>query len=435
MTDEESRIQRSLVISVFEGSLHAIMLGAAESYLGALAVELGHGPLNQAWLATIPLALASMSQLASGALSRRWGRKTVSVAGAFAQGLSMGGLALIALGGYRGLSAFLLAKCAFFVAGGILTPPWNSWITALTANVSRERYFGRRSAINQTCVFFAFLAAGYALQSSGGDLTTFASLCGVGLIARIASSIALGAQIDVADAAVQLGSLSAWQCCAGAYRNSNFKVATYMAFLMFGATISTPFFTPYMLRELGMDYGLFASLSATSLASKALFFPVSHRFAERLGLSKLLIAGGVGVALVPFSWALSARLDWLLWVHILSGASWAALEYSSFQLMMRDTPAEYRTEFFSLANSLSSVLQVIASWIGGTLLRDNLLTYTQIFTVSGVLRTVSLGLLLFQLPRLRIPRRLKRLPMRLLTVRPSAGTVERPILPAVETDD
>jgi hypothetical protein len=161
-------------------------------------------------------------------------------------------------------------------------------------------------------------------------------------------------------------------------------------------------------------------------------------------LSKLLIAGGVGVALVPFSWALSARLDWLLWVHILSGASWAALEYSSFQLMMRDTPAEYRTEFFSLANSLSSVLQVIASWIGGTLLRDNLLTYTQIFTVSGnppiftvsgVLRTVSLGLLLFQLPRLRIPRRLKRLPMRLLTVRPSAGTVERPILPAVETDD
>jgi MFS family permease len=184
-----------------------------------------------------------------------------------------------------------------------------------------------------------------------------------------------------------------------------------------------------------MDYGLFASLSATSLASKALFFPVSHRVAERLGLSKLLIAGGVGVALVPFSWALSARLDWLLWVHILSGASWAALEYSSFQLMMRDTPAEYRTEFFSLANSLSSVLQVSASWIGGTLLRDNLLTYTQIFTVSGVLRTVSLGLLLFQLPRLRIPRRLKRLPMRLLTVRPSAGTVERPILPAVETDD
>lgn len=435
MTDEESRIQRSLVISVVEGSLHAIMLGAAESYLGALAVELGHGPLNQAWLATIPLALSSVSQLASGSLSRVWGRKWVVVAGAFAQGLSMGGLALIALGGYRGLGAFLTAKCAFFIAGGILTPPWNSWITALTSNISRERYFGRRSAINQTCVFFAFLGAGYLLQSTGGSLVTFAVLCAIGLVARVASSVALGLQTDVLDAASQLGGLTAWQRCVGAYRHSKFRVATYMAFLMFGATISTPFFTPYMLRELGMDYGLFASMSATSLASKALFFPVSHRIAARLGLPKLLIAGGVGVALVPISWAMSARLDWLLWVHILSGASWAALEYSSFQLMMRDTPAEYRTEFFSLANSLSSVLQVIASWIGGTLLRDNVLSYTQIFMVSGTLRAIPLALLLFQLPRLRIPRRLARLPMRPLTVRPSAGTVERPILPAVETDE
>src|SRR5690606_24518251 len=142
----------------------------------------------------------SMSQLASGALSRWWGRKRVAVAGAFAQGLSMGGLALIALGGYQGIAAFLAAKCAFFVAGGILTPPWNSWITALTANVPRERYFGRRSAINQTCVFLAFLCAGYLLQSTAGDLSTFATLCCVGLAARIASSIALGMQVDVPDA-------------------------------------------------------------------------------------------------------------------------------------------------------------------------------------------------------------------------------------------
>lgn len=435
MSDAESRVQRSLVISVVEGSLHAVMLGAAESYLGALAVELGHGPLNQAWLATVPLALSSISQLASGSLARLWGRKWVTVAGAFGQGLSMGGLALIALGGYRGLGAFLLAKSAFFIFGGILTPTWNSWITALTANVSRERYFGRRSTINQTCVFLAFLAAGYTLHGTGGDLATFALLCGVGLVARVASSIALAMHTDVDDAALQLGSLSAWQRCVGAYRHSQFRVATYLAFMMFGATISTPFFTPYMLRELGMDYALFASLSATSLASKALFFPMSHRFAARLGLSKLLVLAGVGVALVPICWSMGTRLEWLLWVHILSGASWAALEYSSFQLMMRDTPAEYRTEFFSLANSSSGVLQVIASWIGGTLLRDNVLTYTQIFTVSGVLRAIPLCFLLFQLSRLRIPRRLVPLPMRPMTVRPSAGTVERPILPAVDTDE
>lgn len=435
MADDDPRVERSLLISVIEGSLHAVMLGAAESYLGALAVELGHGPLNQAWLATVPLALASISQLCSGSLSRLWGRKWVTVVGAVAQAFSMGGLALIALGGYRGLVAFLVAKCAFFVAGGILTPTWNSWITALTANVSRERYFGRRSAINQVCVFFAFLAAGYYLQSTAGSLTSFATLCGVGLVARLASSFALAMHTDVADEASRLGDLTAVQRCVGAFRNSQFRVATYMAVLMFGATVSTPFFTPYMLRQLGMDYATFASMSATSLATKALFFPVSHRIAARLGLKKLLVAAGIGVAVVPLSWAVSARLEWLIWVHILSGASWAALEYSSFQLMMRDTPAEYRTEFFSLANSFSGVLQVIGSWIGGMLLREQVLNYTQIFAVSGALRALALGLLLLQLPRLRMPRRLVRLPMRLVTVRPSAGTIDRPILPAVEAED
>ncbi len=435
VSDEEVRVQRSLTISVVEGSLNAIMLGAAESYLGALAVELGHGPLNQAWLATIPLALASISQLASGPLARIWGRKRVTVASSLGQGLAMGGLAMIALGGYRGLGVFLIAKCAFFVAGGIPTPTWNAWITALTANVSREKYFGRRSAINQVCVFFSFLGAGYYLQKTAGDLTTFATLCGVGLAARLASGVALGMQIDMPDDESQLGPISAWRRILGAYRQSKFRVATYMAFMMFGATVSTPFFTPYMLRELGMDYGTFAAMSATSLASKALFFPVSHRFAARMGLRKLLVAAGVGVALVPICWAVSARLEWLLWVHILSGASWAALEYASFQLLMGDTRAEYRTEFFSLANSLSGLLQVSGSWIGGTLLRENLLTYTQIFMLSGTLRAIPLGLLLFELPRLRMPRRLLRLPTRPMAVRPSAGTVERPILPAAETED
>jgi MFS family permease len=435
VSNEEARVQRSLVISVVEGSLNAVMLGAAESYLGALAVELGHGPLNQAWLATIPLACASISQLGSGPLARLWGRKRVTVAAAIGQGLAMGGLALIALGGYRGLGVFLLAKCAFFIAGGVLTPTWNSWITALTANVSREKYFGRRSAINQLCVLFAFLGAGFYLQSSHGNLTTFATLCGVGLVARLASGFALGLQVDPPDEANQLGSLSAWARCVGAARQSKFRVATYMAFLMFGATVSTPFFTPYMLRELNMDYGTFASMSATSLASKALFFRVSHRFAARMGLTKLLVAAGIGVALVPIFWAVSARLEWLLWVHILSGAAWAALEYSSFQLLIGDTPAEYRTEFFSLSNSLSGVLQVIGSLIGGTLLREQVLSYTQIFLLSGTLRAVPLALLFSELPRLRIPRRLWRLPTRPMAVRPSAGTVDRPILPAAEDED
>ncbi len=403
-SDQDSRIDRSLKLSVFEGSLHAVMLGVAESYLGALAVELGHGPINQAALATIPLALAAFAQLTSGVLARRWGRKRVTIVGAAAQGVAMGTLALIALFEARDLWSFLAAKCAFFVAGGVLTPTWNSWITALTAHVDRERYFGARSAINQMCVLFSFLGAGQLLHRSHGGLGTFATLCTIGLVARLASSVALGSQIDIAEPPSSLPDLTAVARCVEAVKKSNFKVATYMACMMFGATISTPFFTPYMLRELKMDYGTFTWLSATSVLVKALLFPVYHRVAARIGLVRLLVFAGVGVSLVPIFWALGTGYPWLLVTHILSGAAWAALEFASFQLMMRETHAEYRTEFFSLANSLSGALQVLGSWIGGMLLRDSLLTYTEIFALSGVLRIVPLSVLVFQLPRIRIPK-------------------------------
>src|SRR5690606_36715638 len=92
---QESGIQRALTTSVVEGSLYAVMLGAAESYFGALAVELGHGPSALALLATVPLFVAALSQLATGGLARRLGRKRVAIEGATGQALALGAIALV----------------------------------------------------------------------------------------------------------------------------------------------------------------------------------------------------------------------------------------------------------------------------------------------------------------------------------------------------
>ena len=431
---QELRIRRALTISVVEGSLHALMLGAAESYFGALAVELGHDPRALALLATVPLLMAAVSQLASSGLARRFGRKTIAVGGAVAQALSLAAIALVAHDEMRALTPLLLGKTAFYVAGGIMTPAWNAWITALTSGVSRSHYFGRRSAISQAWVFVAFLAAGYALKWTAADLHTFVVLVLVGLVARLASALALAMQADVEEPPDELASWSAWRRCTAAVRQGPLRVATYLALLMFGCTISTPFFTPYMLRELKMDYGAFALLSATSLLCKAIVFPIFHRLAMHHGLPRMLLVSGTGIAVVPVLWAMSSHYGWLFFVHVFSGAVWAGLEYSSFQLLMQDIRAELRTEFFSIANSMSGVLQVIGALIGGALLRSHWLSYAEIFVLSGVLRAIPLSVLLFQLPKLRLPGRLRRVPTRLMTVRPSAGALQRPILPAIENE-
>jgi hypothetical protein len=61
--------RRALELSLFDGVLYAIMVGCSESYLGALAVELGHRGTSLAVLVTVPVLIGAVAQLASGTLA------------------------------------------------------------------------------------------------------------------------------------------------------------------------------------------------------------------------------------------------------------------------------------------------------------------------------------------------------------------------------
>src|SRR5690349_13644852 len=103
---EEAR-RRAQQISVVDGAMHAVMVGASESFQGTLAVELGHGPFGLALLTTVPLLIGSISQLASSALiARLRSRKRFVVAGAAAQALCHLGFFYMAAAEVRSLSYF-----------------------------------------------------------------------------------------------------------------------------------------------------------------------------------------------------------------------------------------------------------------------------------------------------------------------------------------
>ena len=85
-TENGHAVRRALRFSVMDGACYAIMMGTAESYLGALAVELGHGPTHQALLTTVPILSGALCQLAAVPLARAvGGRKSLVVLGAAIQ--------------------------------------------------------------------------------------------------------------------------------------------------------------------------------------------------------------------------------------------------------------------------------------------------------------------------------------------------------------
>ncbi len=426
--ERDARADRALRISVADGFMYSLMVGVSESYLGPMAVELGHRDTSLAILLTVPMLVGSAAQLLSGPLSAMLGsRKRLVVIGAALQAISVLGLHVIAKTGERALLPLLAVDTLYYVCAMIVGPPWGSWMAEVTEGRQRERYFARRSGILQVGLLIAYASAGLFLHRADSEtrLQTFAGLHLLGFLFRAMSSGLLALQPDI-----ERGQRTVRQSVVAvrtAARTADFRVASCMAALAFGTHIAVPFFTPYMLRELHMDYAMYAGLTAIPIVVKALLFPWLHPLSQRYGMRALLSWSGTMVVFLPALWVVFDTPAGLIFVQALSGLAWGGLEFASYQLLLSSARSDCRVEFLSLASTMSSSAQ-LAGGLGGGFLRAELgLQYQMLFLASCAGRALALGWMLGELPA-KLRREIPALFLRVISVRAGSGTVMRPII-------
>ncbi|HEX2735933.1 MAG TPA: MFS transporter [Polyangiaceae bacterium] len=427
----ERTVQTALKLSVLDGALYAVMAGVGESYQAPLAVELGHQGTALAVLASVPVLLGAVGQLATAPLTTWIGtRRRFVASGALLQALSHAGFAWLALTHSPSLFGFLALRVVFSLAGMMIAPAWGAWMATLVLEEQRQRFFAWRSALVQLVLLGCFVLGGQHLQAHTEQhprMLAFAHLMLVSLVARSLSAATLAVQADP-HAAGEAPDTTTVERAKLALRHGRWKVALYVAALTFGAHVAVPFFTPYMLETLGLDYSTFSSLTALSILCKVLILPLCHPLSQRFGLRSTLFLGGIGVAIVPYLWSLHPDYTHLLVIHMLSGFAWAIVEYASFQLLLDSATDEFRIEFLSLAGMLGGAFQVAGSVVGGLLLDHAVLDYEQLFFASSIARTLPLALLL-SLPARYLPRQIPKTLFRFLGVLPVVGPLLRPIVP------
>jgi MFS family permease len=428
----EARAQRGLRISVIDGCLYAVMVGASESYVGAMAVELGHRDTALALLLTLPMLIGSLCQLLAGPIVALLGaRKRLVLIAAYLQATSVLGLYLIATHGVRELWPLLLVDTLYFVCALILGPAWGAWMANLTEGRQRERYFARRSSWLQVWLLISFVGAGFALHGAGDDqaakLQTFAVLHLCGFVFRVFSASMLALQPDIEVTAARRNVRQSVAAIRTALHTAEFGVAAYLALLMLGTHIAVPFLTPYMLRDLQLDYATYASLTAVPIVVKAFLFPALHPLTQRFGMRRVLTWSAAGVVLTPALWVVLDTVPGLVLVQVLSGLAWGGLEFASFQMLLSSARADCRVEFLSIASTMSSTTQLIGG-LGAGLLRTQLgWSYAALFMLSAVGRGLALMWIVGALPR-RVRVEMPRLFLRVISLRPGPGTLQRPIV-------
>jgi len=432
-SDPTARLDADLRDIMGDGVAYSVMVGMGEAQVAAFALAVGHGAIVAGLLSSIPPVAGAILQLATPAGVRALGsyRRWVVLC-ARLQALSFLPLVAGAALGRLPVWALFASGAVYWAAGMAAGAAWNTWVTELVPRPLRASFFARRSRVTQAVVLVAILAAGALLEPAtafGVPLLGFGGLFALAAAARATSASFLAAQTDVASDAA-LAAAAEHEQGLGNDRSVRALLGFLMA-MQLAAYVAAPYFTPFMLGELGMSYGWYIGLTAAAFAGRVLALPRLGLLAERRGARFLLRFGALGITPLPAMWALSHALPYLFVLQTLAGALWAAFELGTMLLVFEAIEPARRTAVLARYNLVSTIAMVCGSAAGAAVLyalSTTLEAYLTVFILSAVLRIATFGLLR-GIPDV-VPQK-GDVPTRTLAVRPSIGAIQRPILAAV----
>lgn len=434
-----STLRRDLRAMTADVAAFSVMVGVGETYLPAFALAVGVGEVAAGMLAAAPPLAGAVLQLASPMAVRRLrSHRRWVVLCAVLQAASFVPLVVAALAGSIPTAALFVIASLYWGSGMATGPAWNTWVGTIVPQRVRAHYFARRTRVTQIGVFAGLLLGGGVLELGselGQKLHAFALLFLLAGACRIVSSRLLASQSEPVPLPENYRQVPAVEAFPRMFRRSHEgRLLVYLLSVQIAVNLSAPYFTPYMLHQLELSYGGYMTLIAASFGAKILMLPALGAVARRFGPRRLLWIGGLGIVPLSSLWLVSDHYGYLLGVQCVAGTMWAAYELATFLLVFETIPEEERTSVLTAFNLANAVAMVAGSLVGGWVLHalgESHTAYMAIFAGSSALRLVTVAFLR------RVPTPILRpvpVALRTVAVRPSAGSIDRPILPSLPHD-
>ncbi len=167
------------------------------------------------------------------------------------------------------------------------------------------------------------------------------------------------------------------------------RFVLYLCFMNFSVYLSAPFFAPYMLKDLHLDYMTFTIINSAAVIVKFLAMPVWGKASDQFGTKKVLSLSGFLMPLVPLLWVFSGDVSYLIVIQIYSGFIWAGFELASFNFVFDTTSPQKRATGIAYFNVLNGVCIFLGAVIGGLIVRYNTMFWSHyflVFIISCILR-------------------------------------------------
>lgn len=393
--NEKTR-KKNLRYSILDGAASAFSSSIGETYISPFAIMLNASNTQLAILSSMPRLLSSLIQFFTAEVVERFKeRKKVILYGVFFQALCWIPLFLLPFffkdfGVYFIIAFFTL----YIILGDFIAPAWNSMMGDIVKEDERGVYFGKRNKAMGSVAAFCVIIAGLVLNTfeNINVWMGFLIIFGVAFIGRMTSYEYIK-KIKEPLHTLKKKAEFGFQDFLKRLRTTNYgRYVTYHSLFRFAVAISGPFFSAYMLYDLGFSY--FHIMLAYSAAAIVSFLTMVYwgEHSHVFGNKKIMTITGWSIVSVPFLWMISSSIWWIIVIQMFSGFIWAGFLLSSTNYHFDAVKPHNRTRAIAYHNIILGVMVFIGSLVGGFIANNAtapaflVSKYQVVFFVSGVMR-------------------------------------------------
>jgi len=319
--------------------------------------------------------------LATRATAVVGGRKRIVVFVRVASRFAVVAIALVPLVASGQAAVYLTIGliCLLVLLENLGSPAWTALVADIVPMPIRARYIASRTTVKALARTVAVAAAGWLIRSvafPGGYQASFITGAVVGL----------GAALAYSAIPVDSGPEERPSSRGGAGFSFTRPLLLYVAaraVWSLGYFLAAPFYSVYVVRQLGGDestVGMFASVSSVMAVLGLVAF---SRLVEKRGLRSAWLMSGLLESVVPWLWAIAPGVWFGVVPSAVDGLLLAGLELVNLNTMLMLTPAESRTQFIAVNSAILGTAAMLGPLIGGGL--SDVIGFAPVFGLAGVL--------------------------------------------------
>ncbi len=420
--EEERKNARTRKMSIHEGNFGVFSSVISDNYTVPFSLAVNSTPFQAGILGASAGIISPLGQFVGSRAMEKHSRRGVLLTGILGQAFLMATFMFLAFSyqteliGSEITWALLFLAIFYFFSGGMMGPPWVSLMGDVIPEEGRGRYFAKRNLINNIIALSGTLLIAIMLdwyKAIEMVIWGFVFVFLIGCITRIFSFIFF-TQHYFPPFDFQPTDHIKFTDFVRELPKSNFGHFTiFVALLVFGQWIAGPFFTIYMLEELGFTYTELILVNLSTSAFGLFLFPVFGKIADKYGNVLLLRLGAIIIPFLPFMWLfLRTPTEIILGPQLFGGIGWTAFNFATSNMIYDNIPAHKRGEYVAFYNIFLGI-GIISGGIIGSLLvafapEQFMDIYLFIFLLSFIVRGI---VVIIFLPKIKEVRAVKAKPI------------------------